>query len=66
MASEFIEEWNKVQPLHIKESDLKIPTERFVRKCVTLLMRQMFVKLDFMENVSYLNLIEHFEVYYDV
>lgn len=63
MASEFIEEWNKVQPLHIKESDLKNPTESFVRKCVCLLMRQMLVKLDFMENVSSFHLTQHFDVY---
>ena len=57
MTSEFIEEWNKVQPLQIKESELKNPTECFVRKCLSLLMKQMYVKLDFMDNVKNLFLI---------
>lgn len=57
MASEFIEEWNKVQPFHIKEAELKNPTEHFVRKCLSLLMKQMLVKLEFMENVNLFDLV---------
>lgn len=52
--SEFLEEWNESMSLKIKDTDIKIPSEFLLRKCLLCLLKELNVETNSFENVSQL------------
>ena len=50
--SEFLQEWNESMSLKIKDTDIKIPSEFLLRKCLVCLLKELNIETNSFENVS--------------